>query len=88
MSTRNNGRHAATLDNHVSLTENLGRSLHAGTETAQAAMKTLATAAKDVGNRAVAARDSVSGFIENRPLTSVLIAVGIGALAARMFARR
>lgn len=58
--------------------------LEAGTERAQAAMKSITTAAHDVGDRAESAKEQVVTFIEERPLTSVMIAVGVGALAARV----
>jgi len=79
---------AAAPHGAAALVEGFTQTLHHGGERAQAALETISSAAKDVSEQAVDAKDKVAGFIENRPLTSVLIAMGLGALAARMFVRR
>jgi ElaB/YqjD/DUF883 family membrane-anchored ribosome-binding protein len=72
----------------VAIGEGMKRTLDAGAAKAQAAMHTIATTAKDVSSKAAEVRDTVSKFIEERPLTAVIIALGVGALVARSFSRR
>ena len=68
--------------------EGVERSLAAGAETAKTAMKSIASTAKEVTEKATAARDAVSHFVETRPLTAVVIALGVGVLLSRGMMRR
>lgn len=70
------------------LADGVERSLAAGAETAKSAMKSIATTAKDVTEKATAARDAVAHFVETRPLTAVVIALGVGVLLSRSVMRR
>lgn len=77
--------HGRTPTKSASHNGTLSSAIEAGTEKAQAAMKTINDAAHQVSERATTAKESVVSFIEERPLTSVMIAAGVGALAARLF---
>lgn len=69
------------------IADGVERSLKAGADTAKSAMNTIADAAKDVTKKATEARDTVSHFIETRPLTAVVIALGVGVLLSRCVRR-
>jgi hypothetical protein len=98
MAARNNGHsrsqggriaaHASSNGAAGAMMDNIGHAIEVGTEKAQAALKTVSETAKDVSTQAGEVKDKVTNFIETRPLTSVLLAMGIGALASRMFIRR
>jgi ElaB/YqjD/DUF883 family membrane-anchored ribosome-binding protein len=60
---------------------------HAGADAAAAAADKLSIAAKKAAEQAVAAKDKLAGVIEENPLTSVVIAFGLGALACRLMRR-
>ena len=75
-------------DTASKVADGVDRSLSTGAETARSAMKSIASTAKDVSEKAVAARDAVSNFIETRPLTAVVIALGVGVLFSRGLMRR
>ncbi|MGE3108873.1 MAG: hypothetical protein AB7G11_07435 [Phycisphaerales bacterium] len=62
----------------------LTSALETGSEKAHAAMETITEAANEVSERAKVARERVTTFIEERPMTSVMIGVAVGALAARL----
>ena len=75
-------------DSTTTLAEGLDRTMAAGAETARTAAKSISSTAKDVSEKAVAARDAVSQFIEARPLTAVVIALGLGVLLSRSVSGR
>ena len=71
-----------------SLADGLDRTMSAGADTARSAAKTISSTAKDVSEKAVAARDAVSQFVEERPLTAVAIAIALGVLLSRSLSGR
>jgi len=60
---------------------------HAGADAAADAANKLSVAARKAADQALAARDKLSSAIEERPLTAVLIAFGVGALLGRLMRR-
>lgn len=80
--------HASSNGTASMMIDNIGHAIEVGAEKAQAALETVTSTAKDVSEQATEVKDKVTHFIETRPLTSVLLAVGVGAIAARLFVRR
>jgi len=60
---------------------------HAGADAAAAAADKLSLAAKKAAEQACAAKDKLAHQIEAHPITSVVIAFGLGALACRLMRR-
>ena len=56
-------------------------------DSAQATFHSLWSAAQGASSKALKARDTIAGFVEERPLTAVVIALGVGALLSRMMRR-
>ena len=89
MSTsRHPSAHSVLQDGADRVTEVVDKTVHAGADAAQQAMDTVNSAAKQLTKKAAAAKDTITEFIEERPLTSVFIALGVGALLARLLHRR
>lgn len=57
---------------------------HAGADAAANAADKLSIAAKKAADQAAAAKDQLATTIKENPITSVVIAFGIGALLARL----
>lgn len=66
----------------------ISKTLHLGADKTGAAVDTVSSAAKQMADQAAVCRDKVTHFIEHRPLTAVIIALGVGAIAAKCLARR
>lgn len=72
----------------TTVADGMDRAIAAGTETARSAAKSISATAKDVSEKAMAAKDAVTQFVEARPMTAVLIALGLGVLLSRSISRR
>ncbi len=84
----NSYSNADSASTNTAVTDGMDRAIAAGAETARSAAKSITATAKDVSEKAMAAKDAVSQFVEARPLTSVLIALGLGVLLSRSISRR
>jgi len=65
----------------------LASKVHAGADAAAAAADKFSIAAKKAADQACAAKDQLATKISENPITSVVIAFGVGALVARMCRR-
>ena len=81
-------RYSAAVDDKIDrVAEAVKRGAHTGVERAEDAMNQARNVAKSAADNALAAKDKLAAAIEERPLTSVLIAFAIGALLGRMIRR-
>lgn len=78
---------AAAIDTR-NIPDSVHKAIDSGVGKAHKAVDAIASATQTVSNKASEACDRASDFVKARPFTSVLIALGVGALAARLICGR
>lgn len=73
--------------NRTHFADTVATKAHAGADAAAAAADKLSIAAKKAAEQACAAKDQLAHKIQENPITSVVIAFGLGALVCRMMRR-
>ncbi|MFT3686069.1 MAG: hypothetical protein QM783_14310 [Phycisphaerales bacterium] len=73
--------------NRSAFADNVATRAHAGADAAAAAADKLSIAAKKAAEQAQMAKDQLATTIKENPITSVVIAFGVGALLARLIRR-
>lgn len=60
---------------------------HLARDSATVAKDTVMHSAKDIAHRAETAHEQMCGYVKKNPTTSILIALGAGAIIGRIFSR-
>ncbi|MBY0307204.1 MAG: hypothetical protein K2Q09_00535 [Phycisphaerales bacterium] len=78
---------ASNSGSRTSFADSVATRAHAGADAAAAAADKLSVTAKKAAEQAAMAKDKLATTIKENPITSVVIAFGVGALLARIVRR-